>query len=111
MTSILTVPLSKGSSRTPGDRFLEDQNEKGEYRVRQVSKRTHYQFGLVWNNRPFEDVTHVNTFWNGIHELPFDYTWPLDNRVYRCNFILAPQWISATYGRFNITVTLQGYLK
>ena len=109
-TSILEG-IVQGSSRIPDDRFLEDQADTGEFHIRRISRRRHWQFNLVWKNRQLEDVDAVENFWASTYEQAFDYTWPLDKKIYIAHFMQAPVSKPQVGILWEIHVTLLGRIK
>lgn len=100
-----------GSSRIPDDRFLEDQADTGDFRVRRVTKRRHWTFNLVWKNRSMEDMRVVEDFWSSVRDSMFEYEWPLDKRIYLAHFISPPTFKPETGTFWEIRVSILGRLK
>lgn len=109
MEHVTFVPANfdETSTRTPRDRFLEDQSEIGEFRARRASRSILWDFNLVWKYRPLEDVQNVEAFWDRTHEQPFTFSW-LDSATYLGRFLSAPQSKAIAYGFYEIRLDIVG---
>ena len=100
--------LHISSSRTPLDRFREDQADSGAFRAVRLSRRRHWVFKLVWVDKTKLQADEVLAFWDRTHENSFLYNYPLDGKTYTCYFNKPPNVGKTSFNLWRIEVEITG---
>lgn len=93
--------LHEESSRTPRDRFLEDQVETGAYRARRLSRTRVWDFSMIWMFRSRAEAEHTLAVWHEVQHRAFTFDW-LDGKRYEALFSQAVQTREHAYEFFRV---------